>query len=194
MIHGSGPNDRDETIGSLKPFRDIAEGLAEHGVAVYRFDKRTYVYGNEMMADHGITPADESIEDAVNAVQLLAQQDKIDADRIFVLGHSLGGNVIPAIAQELEQAPVQAHGFVMMAASPRGLDVLMREQLEFLYSLLPEVTEEPTAEPAPAEMTVALPLSRDVRKMPKVCAAKAPKGWRMKKKGTLKGRAGLAGI
>ena len=49
-------------------------------------------------------------------------------------------------------------------------------------------------EAAPAEMAVALPLSRDVRKMPKVCAAKAPKGWRMKKKGTLKGRAGLAGI
>ena len=48
LLQGSGPSDKDETIGSLKPFRDIAEGLAAQGVAVYRFDKRTYVYGMEL--------------------------------------------------------------------------------------------------------------------------------------------------
>ena len=44
LVQGSGPSDRDESVGALKPFRDLAEGLAERGVAVYRFDKRTYVY------------------------------------------------------------------------------------------------------------------------------------------------------
>ena len=142
LLQGSGPSDRDETIGSLKPFRDIAEGLAEYGVAVYRFDKRTYVYGAEMATwKHG-TLEDEYLEDAVNAVQLLAAQERIDPDRIFVLGHSLGGNAIPAVARELEAAPVKARGFIMMAASPRPLEVLMREQYDFLYSLMPEVTEE----------------------------------------------------
>ena len=34
----------------------------------------------------------------------------------------------------------------MMAASPRPLDELMREQYDFLYSLMPEVTEEQQAE------------------------------------------------
>ena len=34
----------------------------------------------------------------------------------------------------------------MMAASPRPLDVLMREQYDFLYSLEPEVTAEQQAE------------------------------------------------
>ena len=146
LIHGSGSSDRDETIGSLKPFKDLAEGLAEKGIAVYRFDKRTYVYGVEMMSNHQITLMDESIRDAVNAVQLLAEQERIDPDRIFVLGHSLGGNAIPAIARELKQAPAQACGFIMMAASPRPLDVLMREQYDFLYSLMPEITEEQQAE------------------------------------------------
>ena len=146
LIHGSGSSDKDETVGALKPFRDLAEGLAEKGVAVYRFDKRSYVYGAEMMADRRITLMDESVDDAVNAVQLLSKQDRIDPDRIFVLGHSLGGNAVPVIARELEEAPVKACGFIMMAASPRKLEVLMREQYDFLYSLMPEITEEQQAE------------------------------------------------
>lgn len=146
LLQGSGPSDMDETVGSLKPFRDLAEGLAAQGVAVYRFDKRSYVYGNELAAKKDITLQDEYIEDAVNAVRLLAGQDRIDPDRIFVLGHSLGGNAVPAIARELRQAPVKARGYIMMAASPRPLDVLMREQYNFLYSLLPEISAEQQAE------------------------------------------------
>ena len=146
LLQGSGSSDKDETIGNLKPFRDIAEGLAQQGVAVYRFDKRSYVYGLELAMNKQITLKDEYLEDAVNAVRLMAAQDKIDPDRIFVLGHSLGGNAVPAVARELAQAPVKARGFIMMAASPRPLDVLMREQYDFLYSLMPEVTEEQQAE------------------------------------------------
>ena len=146
LLHGSGSSDKDEAIGGVKPFRDLAEGLAAQGIAVYRFDKRNYVYGTELSTDKQFTPADEYLEDAVNAVQLLARQDRIDPDRIFVLGHSLGGNMIPAAARELENAPVKACGFIMMAASPRPMDVLMREQYEFLFSLYPEVTEEQQAE------------------------------------------------
>ena len=146
LLQGSGPSDMDETVGSLKPFRDLAEGLAAQGIAVYRFDKRSYVYGNELAAKKDITLQDEYIEDAVNAVRLLAGQERIDPDRIFVLGHSLGGNAVPAIARELRQAPVKARGYIMMAASPRPLDVLMREQYNFLYSLLPEVSAEQQAE------------------------------------------------
>ena len=146
LLQGSGPSDRDETIGNLKPFRDLAEGLAVQGIAVYRFDKRTYVYGTELASKKDFTLEDETVEDAVNAVQLLAAQEKIDPDRICVLGHSLGGNAVPAVARKLEQAPVKACGYILMAASPRPLDVLMREQYDFLYSLLPEVTAEQQAE------------------------------------------------
>lgn len=146
LVHGSGSSDRDESVGSLTPFRDLAEGLAEMGVAVYRFDKRTHVYGMEMAADQQITLEDESIEDAVNAVQLLARQEKIDPGRIWVLGHSLGGNAVPAIAGRLEQAPVKGCGYILMAASPRPLPTLIREQYDFLYSLLPEITPEQQAE------------------------------------------------
>ncbi|MBR6953538.1 MAG: alpha/beta fold hydrolase [Clostridia bacterium] len=145
LVQGSGPSDRDETVGTLKPFRDLAEGLAARGVAVYRFDKRTYVYGAQLAADREFTLVEESIGDAANAVQLLAGQERIDPARIWVLGHSLGGNAIPAIDQALAQKPVQARGYVMLAASPRPLEVLMREQTDFLLSLQPEITPEDQA-------------------------------------------------
>jgi uncharacterized protein len=44
MIGGSGPCDRDSTVGATKPFKDLAWGLASRGIGVLRFDKVTYVW------------------------------------------------------------------------------------------------------------------------------------------------------
>ena len=41
LVHGSGPQDRDETVGPNKPFLDIARALAAQGIAVLRYEKRT---------------------------------------------------------------------------------------------------------------------------------------------------------
>jgi len=146
LLQGSGSSDKDEAVGNVKPFRDIAEGLAAQGVAVYRFDKRSYVYGVELATKKDLTLEDEYLEDAANAVRLVAEQEKIDPDRIFVLGHSLGGTVIPAVARKLDRESLKACGFIMMAASPRPMEVLIREQYDFLYSLMPEITPEQQAE------------------------------------------------
>jgi uncharacterized protein len=52
LVHGSGPNDRDETIGANKPFKDFATGLASRGIAVLRYDKRTMVHRTKVAACH----------------------------------------------------------------------------------------------------------------------------------------------
>ena len=142
LVHGSGPNDRDETLMKMKPFKDIADGLTEKGIAVYRYDKRTLVYGSQIAEDTSATLEEETIKDAVAAVQLLAEQEKIDPEHIYVLGHSLGGLAIPAINQELVKEEVKAAGYILLAAPVRRLDEIMREQYDYLYSLMPEVTEE----------------------------------------------------
>ncbi len=146
LVHGSGPNDRDETVMNLRPFRDLAEGLAEKGVVVFRYDKRTWVYGERLAQEKDVTLMDETVEDAVSAVQVLLRQEKIDPERIWVLGHSLGATAIPVIDGELKRLGVPVRGYVMMAASARPLDVLMREQIEYLYSLMDEITPEQQAE------------------------------------------------
>jgi len=66
LVHGSGPNDRDETLGGNRPFRDLAWGLASAGVAVLRYDKRTRVYGTSLPPEIGLE--EEVIEDALSAL------------------------------------------------------------------------------------------------------------------------------
>jgi hypothetical protein len=50
LVHGSGPNDRDETLGPNKPFRDLAWGLATQGIAVLRYEKRTREHAAKIAA------------------------------------------------------------------------------------------------------------------------------------------------
>ena len=74
LVHGSGPEDQDETIGANKPFKDLAWGLASRGIVVFRYIKRTKKYGAQSSADPvRLTVEDETISDARAAViELLA--------------------------------------------------------------------------------------------------------------------------
>ena len=141
LVHGSGPQDRDETVGANKPFRDMAWGLAKNGIAVYRYDKRTFVYGQNMAEDTGLTLEDETVLDAVKAVEILSGQEKIDRSRIYVAGHSLGGEALPKIHNTLKKQEDVA-GYIFLAAPARKLTDIMREQYDFLYGMVPELTEE----------------------------------------------------
>ena len=128
LVHGSGPLDRDETVGASKPFRDLAEGLASRGIAVLRYEKRTKVYASRMGAMRDLTVQQETIEDGVKAAALLRQQPEVASRRVFIVGHSLGGYVAPRIAQ---QDPRLA-GLIMMAANVRPLDDLLADQLQWM--------------------------------------------------------------
>ncbi len=126
LVQGSGPHDRDETIGPNKPFRDLAEGLASKGIAVLRYDKRTLVYRPQKSSMKNVTVEQETIQDAINAVRLLQHQPKVKARRVFLLGHSLGGYLAPRTAK---QDPAIA-GLVILAGNARPVMqlVLMQEK------------------------------------------------------------------
>lgn len=129
LVHGSGPNDRDETIGPNKPFRDIAWGLASKGIAVLRYEKRTREHASDLAAiRYTMTVKDEVIDDALSAVDLLRRTKGIDTHRIFVLGHSLGGMLAPRIGVG---DPALA-GLVMLAGATRPLEDIMVEQVTYL--------------------------------------------------------------
>lgn len=131
LVHGSGPGDRDETVGALKPFRDLALGLAAKGIAVLRFEKRTRVYGAKLADDETFTVNQESVDDAVLALKLLEKTDRIDPKRLYVAGHSLGGQLAPRIGERYPKAA----GLVILAGSTRPIADMMREQLEYIASL-----------------------------------------------------------
>ena len=85
LVHGSGPHDRDETIGPNKPFRDLAEGLASQGIAVVRYEKRTQAYAQKLASVKNFTVDEETVDDAVAVVTLLRKTPGIDPRRVFVL-------------------------------------------------------------------------------------------------------------
>ena len=132
FIHGSGPNDRDETVGPNKLFRDLADSLAARGIASLRYEKRTRVYGAASLPvgremDYDV----EVVDDALSALRLAAEQPEVDGSRLFVVGHSLGAMLAPRIA---ERAP-QVAGVVMLAAPARKLTDLLIGQSIFLRNL-----------------------------------------------------------
>jgi dienelactone hydrolase len=152
LVHGSGPNDRDETVGPNKPFRDLAWGLATNGIAVLRYDKRTKVYGARMVAlEGGITIREETVDDALAAVRLLRNDPRIDGERIFVLGHSLGGYCIPMIGRD----DAEIAGLIVMAGAARPLEDLLKEQYTYIYSLDGEISDEERSKLKEIERQVA---------------------------------------
>lgn len=132
LVHGSGPNDRDETLGPNKPFRDLAWGLASRGIAVLRYEKRTRHHRLKMaLVANSVTVKEETIDDALAAVATLRGTEKIDGKRIFVLGHSLGGMLIPRIAAGNESVA----GFIVFAGTSRPFEEIILEQTEYVLAL-----------------------------------------------------------
>ena len=120
LVHGSGAHDRDETVGPNKPFRDIAEGLAEKGIATLRYEKRTF-FAKETFSVNS-TVEDEVIADAVAALQAASKLP--EAGHVFLLGHSLGGAMAPFIANRYGKLD----GIILMAAAAVPLDQTMERQ------------------------------------------------------------------
>lgn len=138
LVHGSGPHDRDESIGPNRPFRDLAAGLAARGIATLRYEKRTHRYPKRSTAVAGFTVEQETVEDARAAVELLAGRPEIDHRRIFLLGHSLGGTLAPRIAA----GDPNVAGLIVLAGATRPLERIAVDQLQYLAGLDGTVTKQ----------------------------------------------------
>ena len=131
LVHGSGPNDRNEAAMGTMIFRDIAKGLSEKGIAVLRYDKLTFAMNQgavpvdaETIAN--LTIYDETVVDALEAVKLLREDPRIDPERIFIIGHSQGAIAAPWIHNE----GANARGLILLAGTMRPIAELFAEQLE----------------------------------------------------------------
>lgn len=138
LIHGSGPNDMDGTIGPNHPLRDLAWGLAARGIAVLRYDKRSLARPQTLIAvGDALTVEHEVIADARDAVALLRRQPGVDRGRVFVVGHSLGASLAPRIAAGM--APPLA-GVVSLAGLVREMPETMLDQVRYIAGIDGEVS------------------------------------------------------
>lgn len=155
LVHGSGPNDRDETLGPNKMFRELAHRLAEAGIATLRYDKRTYVYRERTSEVSGgtLNYDTEAVDDAVAALHLAASLPDIDVRRVFVAGHSLGGLLVPRIARLCEK-PLA--GMMSLSGGPiHSFKETLHRQLNYIIGLQGGTSAE--VETAYAQMLSTLP-------------------------------------
>ena len=123
FVHGSGASNMDEKVGKLTPFKDLAQGLARHGIASVRYDKRSFAHGFKLLMDKSqdVTVKIETIDDAIMATELLREDPRINPERVFIIGHSMGGMLSPRIdAEDGNYA-----GLIIMAGSPRKLEEII---------------------------------------------------------------------
>ncbi len=130
LLTGGGPLDRDETSGPNKPLKDLAWGLAGHGIAVLRFDKLSFLRP-ESMTEPGFTMTGEYVPHAVAAVRLLQQH----AERVFVVGHSMGGKIAPLVAT----AEPTVAGIVILAGDTQPMHQALVRVGRYLAEVAPEL-------------------------------------------------------
>ena len=127
LVQGSGPSDKDESIGANAPFRDLARGLAGQGIASLRYDKRSYAHGKKITEQEGyprMTVDEETVDDVVAALLLLRERPELAGKPVWMLGHSLGAMLASYIGLKAG-AP---DGYILLAGSPRKLWEVSREQ------------------------------------------------------------------
>lgn len=131
LLQGSGPQDMDETLFENKPLRDIAHGLAQQGIASFRYDKRTYCYANQFVKQSQYTTREEVTEDAIAAFKKLQKMTALNRKPCFFLGHSLGGMLLPRILTECHAAK----GGIVLAGVATNLADLILKQMIYLNRL-----------------------------------------------------------
>jgi uncharacterized protein len=84
---------------------------------------------------------DEAVNDAVAALELLGSRSDIDAARIFVIGHSLGGLLTPEIAVRAGGVA----GIVLLSPPGRRPWEIVRDQMRYLGAPLAVLRQTETA-------------------------------------------------
>ncbi len=131
LVQGSGPMDRDETSGALKPFRDLAVGLSSRKIAVLRYDKRSLEHSTKVSLIGNITMNEETEQDVHAAAEYLKTVKEVDASNIIVLGHGLGGYALPEI---MTRGKDTFKAGIAMGGGTRPIYEMYAGQLEYLVS------------------------------------------------------------
>ncbi len=143
MSTGSGQQERDSNLAGLegyRPFRQIAERLASHGIAVLRADDRGVGSSGGLETLNNATTFDFA-DDVRAQIAYLRSRKDIDPERIAIIGHSEGGLIAPLVAAS---DPRLAAIVLMAGTARRGEDVL-RFQLNYQAERNPNLSEEQRA-------------------------------------------------
>jgi pimeloyl-ACP methyl ester carboxylesterase len=137
LIAGSGPVDRDGNLPTMRginnSLKELAERLAQAGIASLRYDKRGIAASWQAAGDEADLRLEQFADDAAGWVRQLRADGRYS--RVVIVGHSEGGLVGMLAAQR-----ARPDAFVALATAGRPLQDVLREQLG--RQLVPAQIEE----------------------------------------------------
>lgn len=160
IIAGSGPTDRDGDSpmgvrGAV--YRQLAEGLAERGVASLRYDKRGIAASAAAATSEADMRFDHYIDDAEAWAAEAASQTGLPC--AWLIGHSEGALIALAVADKPDS---KVCGLVLLSGAGRPAGAPLREQFETLpeplkaqaSDILAELEQGRAVEEVPAPLAV----------------------------------------
>jgi uncharacterized protein len=95
MVTGTGPQDRNESVGRHRPFEVLAHYLADRGIASLRYDDRSV---GASTGDFYLSTSADFANDAAAVWKYATKVPELDATRVGILGHSEGGMIGTMVA------------------------------------------------------------------------------------------------
>lgn len=148
IVPGSGPTDRDgnSPLGiKAAPYRLLAEGLAQQGIASVRIDKRGMFGSSAAISDPNDVTIGAYADDVQSWVSTI--RTKTGVSCVWVLGHSEGALVALVAAQDRKSGIC---GLILVAGAGRPLGTVLLDQLRADPANAPLL---PPAEQAIANLT-----------------------------------------
>lgn len=143
LVHGSGPNDRDQTLeltggnaaclypgllgDTIRNFKGISDSLVTYGYAVFRYEKRSFSHGTQL--DPKTVTTSDFIIDIHNAIDYLKTRSEIDTTCISLLGHSQGASFVPVVANQRNDIK----SVICLGTPASRIDTILAEQFRDLY-------------------------------------------------------------
>lgn len=93
LVHGSGPQTRDERMFGHRPFAVLADHLARRGVAVLRYDKRGIAQSSGSYEQHTLPDLAADLSGVIKAIKARKQ-----FARIGIIAHSEGPEIAARVA------------------------------------------------------------------------------------------------
>ena len=132
IIQGSGDSGIDNIVGENATIKDIAHGLSNNGIATFRYAKRNGLYPKDFQLFTGETVEKEYLEDALIAMESVLKVPGVE--EIYLLGVSMGGYLLPEIADLLEERfDLTINGLILCASgiARTPAPLVMFEQIKY---------------------------------------------------------------
>ncbi|MET3699424.1 hypothetical protein SAMN05877753_11163 [Bacillus oleivorans] len=130
IIPGTGNSDRDGNMKRMKMnlYKDLAEYFTSRGLITLRYDKRGTHQSGGNFHETGVC---DLINDAADCIRFLQERPEVDKDKIFILGHSEGALLAPAVHHQIPVA-----GLILLAGAAEPSEQLFPRQTEMaLYEI-----------------------------------------------------------